>query len=139
MTWFELSEINQNEIKFVILLAKYNDKLVIIKNTKRGGWEIPGGNREQGESVEAAARRELYEETGAIQSELEPFGIIQWNGSYGMVFYAAITQLTDLLDYEIEEVKFVDQLPAGLNMGELFYLIERKWMENSMRKETGSR
>lgn len=35
-------------------------------------WEIPGGGMDPGESSEAAARRELYEETGITQAEIGP-------------------------------------------------------------------
>ena len=35
-------------------------------------WEIPGGGMDPGESSEAAARRELYEETGITEAEIGP-------------------------------------------------------------------
>ncbi|WP_182301361.1 NUDIX domain-containing protein [Cohnella cholangitidis] len=127
--WHELSEIDHELVKFVVLIAQYNNQFIIVKNSKRGGWEIPGGNREPGEPLFTAASRELYEETGAIQSDLEPFGIYMWNGNYGMVFFAEIHLMAELPAYEIEEVKEVDQLPEGLNFGEMFYFVHRKWTE----------
>ena len=35
-------------------------------------WEIPGGHIEPGESPEEAARRELFEETGAAEFTIRP-------------------------------------------------------------------
>lgn len=40
----------------------------------KGRWSLPGGHIEPGESAEAAARREVCEETSVIAGALEPFG-----------------------------------------------------------------
>ena len=127
--WHELSELDHELVKFAVIVAQHNNQLVIIKNSKRGGWEIPGGNREPGEPLFNTACRELYEETGALLFDVEPFGIYKWNGNYGMVFFANIHLLGQLPSYEIEEVKGVDRLPEGLNFGDMFYFILRKWIE----------
>ncbi|MDQ0112361.1 NUDIX hydrolase [Paenibacillus harenae] len=125
--WFEWNEVNQELMQFAVIIARFNNQFVIIKNRKRGGWEVPGGRREPGEYILDTARRELFEETGAIQFEIAPFGIYSWRGSYGMVFEANIKEFASLPDYEIEEIKFVDTLPAGLNFGDMFYLFVEKW------------
>jgi ADP-ribose pyrophosphatase YjhB (NUDIX family) len=39
-----------------------------------GGWNLPGGAQELGETAEAAARRELLEETGLAVGELQLAG-----------------------------------------------------------------
>jgi len=36
----------------------------MVFNKKRGGWEMPGGSIEDGESVKDAAKREFLEEAG---------------------------------------------------------------------------
>lgn len=45
------------------------------KRSDNGQWGFPGGFMELGESVQDAARREVYEETGLVLDELELFGI----------------------------------------------------------------
>ncbi|MDQ1912195.1 NUDIX domain-containing protein [Paenibacillus sp. GD4] len=127
LPWYETHEIQDELIQFVVMVTAYQGKWVIIKNKKRGGWEIPGGNKEKGEACLAAAARELYEETGAVHFELEPFGIYKWNGSYGMVYFAEIFGLERLPDFEIEEMKLVEQYPEGLNFGGMFYLFLEQW------------
>ncbi|WMT39643.1 NUDIX domain-containing protein [Paenibacillus sp. D2_2] len=132
--WYELNEINHEIIRFTILIAKYNNQFIIINNTKRGGWEIPGGSREIGESVLYTASRELYEETGAVRFELTPFGIYQLNGSYGMVFFAEVEEMSTLPNFEIEEIKFEDDMPEGMNFGDLFYNLYDRWNERKDKR-----
>lgn len=50
-----------------------NDRVALVQRGKpprKGAWSVPGGALELGESLEQAARRELYEETGLEASEL---------------------------------------------------------------------
>lgn len=134
--WYEINEINHELIKFAVILAKYKDQYIIIHNKKRSGWEIPGGNREIGESILHAASRELFEETGAIKFELIPFGIYKWNESFGMVFYATVVEINTLPEFEIEEIKFEDELPKGMNFGDMFYIYDNKWSQYRDKKLT---
>ena len=59
-------------LKFAVIIAKTNNKWVFCKHRERNTYEIPGGHREAGESILDAAKRELYEETGAIAYTLQP-------------------------------------------------------------------
>ena len=56
---------------FSFVLAKKDAKWVLCRQKARTTWEFPGGHIEPGESPEAAARRELWEETGAVRYHLE--------------------------------------------------------------------
>lgn len=130
--WLDLSEDDELEqkIQYVIMVTQFQEKYVIIHNLKRKGWEFPGGNREPGESVLTAAGRELYEETGALKFMLEPYGIYQMNGSFGMVYYANITEFRALSlepNSEISAMKMVDTLPEGMNFDDMFYSFLHRW------------
>lgn len=127
ITSFSLSEVDYDKIKYVVMIAKYNENLVIIKNKNKDLWELPGGKREAGEPLLKAASRELYEETGAVCFELIPYGIYLLNGSYGMNFYVNIEKIGKLPDYEIEEIKFCSQLPEQLCYGDLYYRMHDEW------------
>lgn len=87
----------------------------------------PGGNIEIGETLLHTASRELYEETGAVRFELTPYGVYEWNGSFGMVSYAEVISLGSLPDSEIDEIKLVDVLPEGMNFGDMFYHFSERW------------
>ena len=57
---------------FAVLVSRYQGQWVFCKHRDRDTWEIPGGHREAGESILDAARRELFEETGARAFDLRP-------------------------------------------------------------------
>lgn len=56
--------------RHVLVVCKFNGQWVLTKHKERG-LEFPGGKAEPGESLQQAAIREVYEETGAVVAELE--------------------------------------------------------------------
>ena len=51
-------------LKFAVIVSKSNGKWVFCKHKERDTYEVPGGHRENGETILEAAKRELFEETG---------------------------------------------------------------------------
>ncbi|WP_455716213.1 NUDIX hydrolase [Anaerosporobacter sp.] len=111
-------------LKFAVVFARYQGKWVYCRHKNRDTYEVPGGHRESGESIEMAAKRELYEETGAVDYNIKPICVYSVEGktrvnesgeeSFGMLFYADVFRFEELPDYEIEEVRFFDDLPEEL-------------------------
>jgi 8-oxo-dGTP pyrophosphatase MutT (NUDIX family) len=58
-----------------VFIYKEN-KVLLQKRRDNGFWSFHGGGVEIGESVEAAAKRELYEETGLIANTMTLLGVI---------------------------------------------------------------
>jgi len=78
-------------------------KIVLVQlfryRTQRGGWEVPAGSVDDDEDFEAAARRELQEETGYIAGEVQELtpSFDSMNGvcdGVGHVFLATALQQT---------------------------------------------
>lgn len=48
----------------VYAIAFDGDRFLMVRHPRRGGWEMPGGSIEAGETPEEAAIREFHEEAG---------------------------------------------------------------------------
>lgn len=66
--------VDDSLLKFAVIIAKTNGKWVFCKHKERDTYEMPGGRREAGETILETAKRELREETGAIDFTLKPVG-----------------------------------------------------------------
>lgn len=98
--------------RYAVILARYRGKWVFCRHRARKTWEVPGGHREAGEQIAAAARRELYEETGAVRYGLSPVCAYSVSGSinageerFGMLYAARIEELGPLPPFEIAEIR----------------------------------
>ena len=119
---YELGYCDEKEYTRVVCVCRYKDKFVFSYNKKRNGWEIPGGHIEEGETWEEAAKREMYEETGAIKIKLEPVCVYKIS-TFALLCYCEILEIEDLpQEYEMENIMFSDELPENLTFPEAFKL-----------------
>ena len=58
-----------------ILLIDKEKKVLLQLRTDSNSWGIPGGGLEIGESLQDAAKREVYEETGLIVDDMQLFNV----------------------------------------------------------------
>lgn len=106
---------------FAVIISKTDGKWVFCKHKERNTLEVPGGRREKGESILETARRELREETGAIDFRLLPVCVYSVKGknsinktdediSYGMLFVSEVFSFGEI-NSEIERIVISEELP----------------------------
>ena len=102
-------------------------KWVFCKHKDRTTLEVPGGHREPGENIADTARRELYEETGAIDYSLTPICVYSVTGpnnfdgaeTFGKLYFADIFTFETELHSEIENIVITDSLPENWTYPEI--------------------
>ena len=109
-------------LKFAVIISKANEKWIFCKHKERDTYEVPGGHREPNETIIETAKRELYEETGALEFDIVPICVYSVIGknrvnqtgeeTYGMLFFADIKAFENELHSEMESVFFFDALPT---------------------------
>jgi 8-oxo-dGTP diphosphatase len=122
----ELHPIKPNHNKhltYVIVVSRYHAQWIFVRHKERTTWEIPAGHIEAGEHPDQAARRELWEETGATGFNIKAlfdYSVTRNDESKsGRVYYAEVFQLEKLPEMEIAEIMIADQLPASLTYPEI--------------------
>jgi 8-oxo-dGTP diphosphatase len=119
--------------KYVVTFAQYNGKWIVCKHRDRNTWETSGGHIEAGETTLEAAKRELYEETGAIDFDIRPVcdywaceephetDTITW--SNGQMFFAKVTKIGPLPESEMERIDCFETFPSELTYPDITHTL----------------
>lgn len=130
--------IDDKLLKFAVIIAKHDGKWVFCKHKERDTYEIPGGHREIGEQITETAKRELYEETGALDFDITPICVYSvtapdnFDGAetFGMLYYANIRTFEKELHSEIEKTIFTEKLVENWT----YPLIQPKLVDEARRR-----
>ncbi|MBQ2733187.1 MAG: NUDIX domain-containing protein [Clostridia bacterium] len=110
--------------RFAVVAVKQGESWVLVRHKSRNTWEIPGGHIEAGETSLEAAKRELFEETGAVDydiSEITSYSVnIDGTVTYGRLFFANVRAFADIPEgSEIAERAHFPALPEALAYPEI--------------------
>lgn len=127
-------------LKFAVIISKTNGKWVFCKHKERDTYEVPGGHREENENILETAKRELKEETGALNFTVSPICVYSVTGknkvnetgeeTYGMLFFADIKSFENELHSEMEKVLITDTLVENWT----YPLIQPKLIEEAKQR-----
>lgn len=134
-------QVSDELLKFAVIISKMDGKWVFCKHKERDTYEVPGGHRKIGENVLETAKRELKEETGAIDFTIEPICVYSVKGktrinemideeTFGMLFVADIISFEGELHSEIEEIIITEELVDKWT----YPLIQPKLLEEAKRR-----
>ena len=131
-------DVEYDVLKFEVIISKW----VFCKHRERDTYEVPGGHREPEESILTTAKRELYEETGALDFEIEPvcvYSVLRegeggeyfQEETFGMLYTADIKELEGELHNEIERIVITEKYPENWT----YPLIQPQLMEEAIKRK----
>ncbi|MCL2488856.1 MAG: NUDIX domain-containing protein [Oscillospiraceae bacterium] len=111
-------------LPYVVIAVRHDGRWVWVRHKDRKTFEIPGGHIEPGETPVAAARRELFEETGALEPEITFVGYYTVSPRTGppdggRLYYAKVDIFGPLPEYEIAERTALTGLPEAMTWPEI--------------------
>ncbi|MGB4362561.1 MAG: NUDIX domain-containing protein [Methanothermobacter tenebrarum] len=117
-------------IPVVRALILEDDRILLLKRsagsrTNPGLWELPGGKLLDGETLDEALEREVYEETGLMVSPIKVLGAFQqefpFKVSVNIIFHVKVENGILSLSNEHEAYRWVD-------VGEICNLRVSPWL-----------
>lgn len=127
--YYQPDEIADRQLGYAVIAAVYNNRWLFCRQKSKNTYELPAGHREKGESILAAAERELREETGAIRFTLTVLCAFHVatddqppaeDSEYGLFCLARVEELGALpAGLEMAEVICADQMPDNLSYPEV--------------------
>ena len=120
--------------RFSVVFARYQNKWLYCRANGSDCYETAGGNIKSGEPPLEAAKRELFEETGAVKFDITPVfdftapvttNNFSWYAN-AQVFLAHIHELGEMPDFEMAEVRLFDTIPEKMRFPQILPVLFEK-------------
>ncbi|MCL2386475.1 MAG: histidine phosphatase family protein [Defluviitaleaceae bacterium] len=116
--------------KYTVIFAQYHGKWLYCRHKNRDVYETAGGHIETSETIQEAAKRELFEETGAIKFDIEPvfdYAVhLPTRYANGQVFLAKIHELGKMPNFEMTETRLFDTIPDKMRFPQILPILFEK-------------
>lgn len=120
ISWIDENEINKYvtdaPLTHSLVVAKYQEKYLLIFNKWRQQWELPCGIIDEGETPRECAERELHEEINQSIKQLSFKGLMKFRLKpddrieYGALYSGEIDIISDFKENEeVEKIIFRDR------------------------------
>lgn len=94
----------------VRIIAIRDKQILLVRHTYLDGWFLPGGGVLSNETLEDAARRELFEETGVVLEKVTLIGIYtdfsEGRSDHKVLFSGVVIDKKNIISKEILETKY---------------------------------
>ena len=126
----------QNPKLVVGCIPTWKDRILLCRRSiepRYGKWTIPAGFFEQGETVEAGAKRELHEEAGATVEFIEPYALynLPFISQVYLIFRGSLTDKNFRSGYESLETLLFKEHEIPWN--ELAFTVVKKVLHRYYR------
>ncbi len=140
--------IDDDLLKSAVIIAKLNHKWAFCKHKESDTYEIPGGHREEKETILDTAGRVLKEETGAVEFTVDPvcaYSVTEktrvgesGNETSGMLYVADIEKIEAELHSEMERMVLFeeDEMPRDWTYPEIQPLLFEEYLRRSSLLKT---
>lgn len=117
----------------------YNENFIMTFHIKRKGWEFPAGTIEDGESPLECAKREAFEEAGAIIENIEALGYYTVESGRDknkyVIYMADVERFEPKPSWsETDLVKLFSELPKNITYTDDVYKIVLEHIKNIRKK-----
>ena len=135
--FYPIDRVEESQIKFAVIAARYENKWILCRHKDRTTWEMPGGHRESGETPLETAKRELYEETGVMDAEIQIVGVYKLY-DFGLLAFAQVNAMQPIpVGSEIAEIQLFEFLPENLTYGGVHDTLHQ-WVQGWLNMQTGA-
>lgn len=130
------SLVGDDQITYTVIAARFQGQWLFCRRKDCSAWDIPWGYREIGESIEATARRKLYEIVGSSDADVRRIGVYRVSHgeviTVGMLFFAEIKAMDRTsLNSEIGDICLFNALPDQLtypSVQSYLYSLVQDWL-----------